>query len=155
MGDNIFVVASGGLYRVDNLSTSPKATLLVHGTFDGTAVSPDGSRIYVPSGQSIVGFDRSGQQVLKVDVCCHNPDGLVVAPSGASIGGVDVSGDIFANDNDGTMLRLDSKHGYRVNVVASGGLRGDFMTLGLDGCLYASQGNVVVRMEPCLSIPTG
>jgi hypothetical protein len=152
-GDSIFVVASGGLFRIDDLLGQPRLHLVVSGSFDGATVSSDGARLYVPSGQAVLGFDRAGNQVLRVDVCCHSPDGLVILGDGTKLGGVDVSGDIFVNDNDGTMLRIDTYHGNKVLVVASGGLRGDFMIVGIDGCLYATQGTAMVRMEPCFSTP--
>jgi len=155
LGDSLFVVASSGLYRVDDLQARPRVSLLVSGTFDGAAVSADGSRIYVPSGQTILGYDRSGHQVLKVDVCCHNPDGLVVLRHGTKSGALDISGNILVNANDGTILRIDTNHGNAVSVVASGGQRGDFMTVGIDGCLYAVQATAMVRMEPCFSAPRG
>ena len=155
LGDSLFVVASSGLYRVDDLQARPRVSLLVSGTFDGAAVSADGGRIYVPSGQTILGYDRSGHQVLKVDVCCHNPDGLVVLRHGTKSGALDISGNILVNANDGTILRIDTNHGNAVSVVASGGQRGDFMTVGIDGCLYAAQATAMVRMEPCFSAPRG
>jgi HD domain len=155
LGDSLFVVASSGLYRVDDLQARPRVSLLVSGTFDGAAVSADGGRIYVPSGQTILGYDRSGHQVLKVDVCCHNPDGLVVLRHGTKSGALDISGNILVNANDGTILRIDTNHGNAVSVVASGGQRGDFMTVGIDGCLYAVQATAMVRMEPCFSAPRG
>jgi hypothetical protein len=152
-GDSLFVVASGGLYRIDDLQGQPRVHLVVSGSFDGTTVNADGSRLYVPSGQSVLGFDRSGNQVLKIDLCCHAPDGIVVLGDGTRSGDLDVSGYLFVNANDGTILRVDTYHGNQVTVVASGGQRGDFMTLGIDGCLYAASGTVMVRMEPCFSVP--
>jgi hypothetical protein len=156
-GDSLFVVAVGGLYRIDDLQGQPRLHLVVSGSFDGATVSSDGSRLYVPYpfGQAILGFDRAGNQVLKVDVCCHSPDGLVIMGDGTKLGDADVSGDIFVDDNDGTMLRIDTYHGNKVSVVASGGLRGDFMIVGIDGCLYATQATAVVRMDPCFSTPGG
>jgi hypothetical protein len=154
-GDSLFVVASGGLYRVDDLKGQPRVHLLASGNFDGATVNADGSRVYVAAGQAILGYDRSGNQVLKLDVCCHNPDGIVVMGDGTKSGDLDVSGNVFVNANDGTMLRIDTYHGNTVSVVASGGQRGDFMTIGIDGCLYATQGPAMVRMEPCFSAPGG
>jgi hypothetical protein len=152
LGDSLYVVSQNdGLYRVDDPQGQPRVHLIVSGSFDGVTTSSDGSRLYVPSGQDVLGFDRSGNQVLKVDVCCHSPDGLIILGDGTKSGGVDVSGDIFVNDNDGTLLRIDTYHGNSVAVVASGGKRGDFMTFGIDGCLYAVQGDDVVRMDPCFT----
>jgi DNA-binding beta-propeller fold protein YncE len=156
LGDSLYVVSQfDGLYRVDDPQGQPRVHLVVSGSFDGVTTSSDGSRLYVPSGETVLGFDRSGSQVLKVEVCCHHPDGLIILGDGTKSGGVDVSGDIFVNDNDGTILRIDTYHGNNVTVVASGGQRGDFMVLGIDGCLYATQGVSMVRMEPCFSTPGG
>jgi sugar lactone lactonase YvrE len=154
-GDNLFLVGEKGLYRVDGLTTSRNVTLIAPGSFDGTAISSDGRTVYVSSGQAVVGYDRSGHQVVKVDVCCHSPDGLVAFGSGTRIGSVDLSGSIVVNGNDGTLLRIDTTQGNKVSVLASGGQRGDFMTLGIDGCLYAAQGNNIVRMDPCFTVAGG
>ena len=151
LGDNLFLVAQQGLYRVDDLSTRRNVTLIAPGTFDGEAISADGKTVYVAAAQSVVGYDRTGHQTIKVDLCCHSPDGLVGFGSGARMGSTDLSESIMVNDNDGTLLRIDTTQGNRVSVLASGGERGDFMTLGLDGCLYAAQGNKIVRMDPCVS----
>ena len=148
-GDNLFVVGTKGLYRVDDLPGRRARTLIAPGTFDGTAISADGQTVYVSSGQAVVGYDREGHQVVKIDVCCHNPDGLVTLGGGSRVGSTDLSGSVVVNSNDGTLLRIDTTQGNSVSVLASGGQRGDFMTLGIDGCLYAAQGNNVVRMDPC------
>ena len=155
LGDSMFVVASEGLYRIDDLHGLPRVHLVAPGSFDGDTLNADGSRLYVADvrGQAIFGYDRSGQQVLKLDLCCHNPDGTVVMGDGARSGDLDVSGKVFVNANDGTILQIDTYHGNGVSVVASGGQRGDFMTLGIDGCLYATVGTAIVRMEPCFSAP--
>jgi len=36
-----------------------------------------------------------------------------------------------------------------VSIVASGGSRGDFVTVGPDGCFYATQTDRIVKLDPC------
>ncbi|HMC03903.1 MAG TPA: DUF11 domain-containing protein, partial [Actinomycetota bacterium] len=50
---------------------------------------------------------------------------------------------------DGTIVRVDTNNGNAVSVVASGGTRGDFATVGPDGCFYVTQTDQVVKLAPC------
>ena len=79
----------------------------------------------------------------------HPIGGIAVAPNNAMAGGTDVSNNIFVNSDDGTLLRVDVNNGNAVSVVASGGTGGDFLTLGPDGCLYATQADRIEKMSPC------
>ena len=84
----------------------------------------------------------------------HGPDGIAVVRGGLDVGGLDLSNNLFVNGNDGTVLRIDTNHGNGVTVVAGGGLRGDFITVGADGCFYATQANKLDRLEPCVFAPS-
>ncbi len=73
-------------------------------------------------------------------------DGMAIAQSTAPGG---VANNVFVNDNDGTIVRIDTNNGNAVSVVASGGSRGDFATVGPDGCFYVTQTDKVVKLAPC------
>src|SRR5205823_5935261 len=44
---------------------------------------------------------------------------------------------------------VDTNNGNAVSVVASSGTRGDFATVGPDGCFYVTQTDAVVKLAPC------
>jgi hypothetical protein len=156
----------GGIFRVQNpTSGSPTVTTIATDSigYDGIAISSDGSRLYGARGgdQHVVGFGRSGSgfggaPVLDVSLAPHGPDGVAVAPSGISVtpsgGGapIDVSNNVFVDSNDGTVERIDVNNSNAVSVAAAGGTRGDFTTVGPDGCLYATQATSVEKLSPCL-----
>jgi len=79
----------------------------------------------------------------------HPVDGIAVALPNTMLSGTNVSNNVFVNDNDGTLVRIDVNNGNAVSVVASGGSRGDFATVGPDNCLYVTQSDRVEKMSPC------
>ena len=129
--------------------------------FDGMTLSADGGTVYVAdyNDQAVRGFSTAtGHQVLAVSLAGHGPDGIAIASPNTTINGVDVSGNLFVNANDGTILMIDThavdpgtqEHTYPVSVVADGGSRGDFATVGPDGCFYVTQTDVVEKLLPCI-----
>lgn len=160
-GDLYVTLFSGGILRIQNpASASPTTTQFVSTTqgFDGAAFAPDGSVLYVAaSGGYVLGYDRTGALAFSV-ATGHPADGIAVASANvfATINGqqVDVSNNIFANSNDGTIEMIDVHNNDSVSVVAEGGSRGDFATVGPDHCLYVTQSNTVEKMTPCFFEPT-
>ncbi len=153
LSGDLYISSSGGIFQVQNPgSAAPTvSTFSTLGDNDGIAFTSDGQRLYATdvSTQSIHGFSRSGSLVFNVSVAFHGPDGVAVALSGANVNGVNVSNNLFVNSNDGTIERIDTNNGNAVTVVASGGSRGDFVTVGPDGCLYVTQSDRVQKLTPC------
>ncbi|MGH9028224.1 MAG: hypothetical protein ACRDV4_01200, partial [Acidimicrobiales bacterium] len=77
------------------------------------------------------------------------PDGIVIAPADTMVDGIDVSGNVFVNNNNGTVIRIDPNNHNQVTTVASGGTRGDYATLGTNGCIYVTQSSQVDELTPC------
>jgi len=152
---DLFVSTSSGIFRVHNPNSVAMVTQFVRGNFDGLYFTSDGARLYGAevSVQHVFGFDRSATQVLDVDLFGHGPDGVAVAKDNAMIGSMDVSGNVFVNSNDGSIERIDTNNGNTVSVVAMGGSRGDFVTVGPDNCLYATQSDRIVKLAPCFFRP--
>jgi len=84
---------------------------------------PRSASRHLPSARGMVASDPGRQHG-------HGPDGIAVVRGGLDVGGLDLSNNLFVNGNDGTVLRIDTNHGNGVTVVAGGGLRGDFITVG-------------------------
>ena len=151
---DLYVSSFGsGIFRVQNPDGgSPIVTHFVSsGTFDGIVMTADGSRIYVAaySIQHVIGYDRSANVVLDVNLSPHGPDGLAVATGNTMISNIDVSNNVFVNSNDGTVERIDVNNGNAVTVVASGGSRGDLAKAGPDGCFYVTQSDHAEKLIPC------
>jgi hypothetical protein len=154
--DLLAVSSFAGLYNLQNLA-SPTPTLTQVSPFagDGIAYSQDGSRFYEAAGH-VYGVDLTQPgfpQVLNVDLSPDTPDGMAVAQSYALAGGTNVSNNVFVNTWLGNLVRIDTNNGNAVSTVASGGSRGDFVTVGADGCLYATQSDRVEKMSPCFFAP--
>jgi LPXTG-motif cell wall-anchored protein len=142
----IWASTSGGIYRMNPTSSTPTLATVVAGVdADGLGISGDGKTIYAAElDQSVHGYDATtGAEVLDVSIPGgHGVDGIATTQNG----------DIFVNANDGTIERIDHAT-HAVTVVASGGSRGDFVTVGPDGTLYATQSDRVVKLTPSIFIP--
>ena len=156
-GDLYYAEAPGAIRRIATpTAASPADTLFASagsGAYDGIASTADGSRVYVTdyNSQHVLGLDRAGTVVLDVSLAGHKPDGIVVARPNTVIGGVDYSNNVFVNGNDGTIQRIDvNSPDNPVSEAVSGGTRGDFTTVGADGCFYATQTDRVVKLAPCI-----
>lgn len=156
-GDLYYAEAPGAVRRIAApAATSPADTLFKNpgsGAYDGIAFTADGSRLYVTdyNSEHVLGIDRAGSVVFDVSLAGHDPDGIAVVRPNTVIGGVDYSNNVVVNANDGTIQRIDvNSPGNPVSQVASGGTRGDFTTVGPDGCFYATQTDRVVKLAPCI-----
>jgi hypothetical protein len=157
----------GGLFLVANpTSGSPSAIDLTNAAcFDGVAFSADGTRFYAAvCGSTLVfALDLTTSAFSLVDtshpvMACEagftdcadqGTDGIAVALNNTTLSGIDVSNNVFVNNHDGTLVRIDVNNGNAVSVVASGGSRGDYVTVGPDNCLYVTQSDRVEKMSPC------
>src|SRR5262249_17648554 len=153
---DLYVATGSGILRVQNpTSASPTVTTFATGNIDGIAFTNDGLRIYaavIPT-STVLGFDRTGAQVFSVDVS-HPVDGIAVAQDNTFINTTNVSNNVFVNCNDGVIVRIDVNDGDAVSLVASGGSRGDLVTVGPDLCLYVTQTDRVVKLSPCFFQPS-
>jgi len=125
---------------------------------DGLTIGPDGT-IYIAdrSGEviRIAGTNSATPGASTVLTTVNDPDGVAVAT------GRDPNRPpfILINRNDGTITKADlSASPPTLTDIFSGGSRGDFMTVGPDGCLYADQTSTVVKVTnadgTCSLVPT-
>ncbi|MEA2587090.1 MAG: trimeric autotransporter adhesin [Actinomycetota bacterium] len=152
LSNDLYVDTGNGIWRVQDPDTSPVVTQVVSGgTFDGIAISADGQHIWaaIPSRNVVQEFGRPSPINLPMQASVPvsgGPDGIAIA-QGTAPGGV--ANNVFVNDNNGTIVRIDTNNKNAVSVVASGGSRGDFATVGPDGCFYVTQTDRVVKLAPC------
>jgi hypothetical protein len=110
---------------------------------DGLAIAPDGTvwGVAWPQDGRIVRFDARGRGEVVLEL-----DGPAV---GLTFGrpNTQLAGLLFINGEDGvvTMVDLDS---MRSVPIATGGTRGDFAKVGLDGRLYVTQSEQVDVFSP-------
>ena len=153
---NLLVSTTCGIYKVKNpTSAAPSVRRFsaIKDGFDGSAFSSDGQTLWAAddTNKEVIQFDRRGK-ILAVIPDAHGPDGMVFALPDTNLGGIDISNNVFVNNNDGTIIRIDTNNGNASSVVATGGTRGDFATVGSDGCFYATQSDRVERVEPCFFV---
>ncbi|MCW3066295.1 MAG: hypothetical protein JWN32_3467 [Solirubrobacterales bacterium] len=132
------------VYRLDGLDTPtqtavPYATSLAGGgSFDGIAFGPDGT-LYGSTSISTWKIPPGGGTPVHVaDV--STGDGIAYAPGDA------ITAPFLAvNANNGTIVKVDLTTGA-TSPILTGGSRGDFVTVGPDRCLYATQTDRVIKV---------
>jgi hypothetical protein len=150
-------VVDGGIDRVQNPGGSPTISSFAGGSdnFDGLGWAPGGSVLYAvdTTTSHVVGFNRSGTEVFDVDLSAYQPTGLAVAPAGDSVNGVNISGNVFTDNLDGTVTRIDTTDGNAVSIVASGGGPGIAAFFDSQGHLDVAQPDSYVRLFGTPSAP--
>lgn len=157
---DMFVSGGDYLLRVKNFAAgSSTVTQYSKLSGDGFAVAPDGT-IYVATG--IYGY---GPGIIRVDGTSSatpgaqtpvaalpgGPDGIALEANPAHPG----KPILYVNRNDGVITKIDTsalpttlesacKTGC--TDIYTGGSRGDFVTVGPDGCLYATQSDRIVKV---------
>ena len=131
--------SANGIFDIDPVTGA--SFLIKNVNADGVSVSADGKTVYAAIGGDVFGFDiSSGNQVYD--------SGNIGSPDGTGViqGNNQFSGDIIANDNDGTVKLLDPV-ALTVATIASGGTRGDYVGLDLtNGSLFLTQSDSVYRL---------
>src|SRR5207248_4461345 len=107
------------------------------GVVDGLTFAPDGTLFIAVTG-AIARIDgtRSAHpgQLAKI-VSLPDPDGV-----GVGVGSGGRAKFMLVNQNNGTINRVDLQSSPpRITSVFTRGSRGDFVAVGPDGCLYATQ----------------
>jgi sugar lactone lactonase YvrE len=135
-------------YRLSNFASGP-ATVTNYSSIegealDGLAFAPDGTLYGAVLDAAVVQLSQDGsstpgpiEEVADVDGA--DGMGVVVTPNGRFI---------FVNSNDGFVDRVDlSTDPATVTRVAENGSRGDFATIGPDGCLFVTQTDSIWRIS--------
>jgi uncharacterized repeat protein (TIGR01451 family) len=152
--NDLYVATGDGIWRIQDPDTSPVKTRVISGAaFDGIAMTADGQHIWAANRtlDAVQEYGRPGPNTATwppqaTVIVGRSVDGIAIAQSTAPGG---VANNVFVNDNDGTIVRIDTNYRNAVSVVAVGGSRGDFATVGPDGCLYVTQSTTVVKLAPC------
>ena len=136
--------------QVTRIHNGEKSTYVSGVAVDGMAFAPNGT-LYLAHSADLQGYtvssvpgtnssDRTRTGLSKVD----EPDGIGIAASDASTGAPPF---LVVNRLNGSITRIDlSNPDHPTRDLVTGGTRGDFVVVGRDGCLYATQTSEVLKV---------
>lgn len=121
-------------------------TVVGPGGADGVTVSPNGQIAYGAFGSSILGYSITSPNpataVFNSGALPGGPDG-----TGVIIGGL-FDGDLIINNNDGTVGLLSTTNAHPYTTIASGGSRGDFVSVDTNnGTLLLAEAQSMLRLS--------
>jgi streptogramin lyase len=130
---------------VDVNPVAKTSSVLVSGlsTPDGLSITSDGVTVYVANAGTghVLGFNTiNGMQVFDSGFIAGGVDGN-------ALGFGTLAGNIFVNTNSGTVVEVNLTTLVQT-VIASGGSRGDFVTVDPNGSLLVTQTSEIVRLTP-------
>jgi hypothetical protein len=149
---------TGDVVRIANPSsaTPTVSTYASPGSTDGITIAADGTLYTETNGCAtrIAGTDQTQPPAITTIACVSSMDGIAL--SNTSTPGQPL---LFTNDNDGSISKIDtSTSPATVTKIVTGGTRGDFVTVGPDGCLYATQSSTIEKVTnadgTCSFVPT-
>ena len=162
LSGDIFVTSAGGgpMLRISGFESSspPVVTNYASGGQDGMVFAPDGTIYaaqYLVGVIKIAGTDQPQPASVTSIASIPLSDGIAFLepPPGQPVT------KLVVNRNDGVMTEVDtSTTPPTLTNVITGGTRGDFVTVGADGCLYATQSTLVEKVTfsdgSCPFVPT-
>ena len=160
---DLFVTQPGsapGVKRIKNLSPGSVAVKTWYtnaappgqngNEVDGISFGRDGA-MYLSSSTQIFrveGANKASPARTSAVASVQNGDGIAVAAGKIA----SQPPYLLANRTDGTITKIDLTDAppHKQTDIVTGGSRGDFATVGNDGCLYATQSDSVIKLtEPC------
>jgi uncharacterized repeat protein (TIGR01451 family) len=149
------VCGAGGLWRISRFDDGQPGDVTTRyddgrlgGVFDGVSIGPDGT-IYLAASSpqrgvaQVAGTSASQPGLSRFIAPVPEADGIALAAA------MDPSQPpyLFVNQNDGSIVRVDlTVDPPAITNVATDGSRGDFVTVGPDGCLYATQSDSILKV---------
>ncbi len=162
LSGDLFVTSTcgGALLRISGFegSGAPVLTNYASGGQDGIVFAPDGTIYaaqYLIGVIKVAGTDQPQPAAVTSIASVPTADGIafLLPPPGQPVT------KLVVNRNDGIMTEIDtSTTPPTLTNVITGGSRGDFVTVGADGCLYATQSTTVEKVTftdgSCPFVPT-
>lgn len=160
LSGDLFVSQPGTptIQRISGFLNGPgTATVYARISADGLSFGPDGTLYAAVNGQTVA-------KITGTDSA--SPGTITILPVTVPfIDGIAVSADpdipfLYGNRNDGIITKIDLTLSPPVlSNIFKGGTRGDFVTVGPDGCLYATQTDRILQVTnadgTCLEPPLG
>ncbi len=134
-----------GIYSIDPNASTPTASIFKAGAYDGLSLDLVHNIIYAAATDNhVYGYSLAdASQVFDSGYFGEGPDGI-------AIGTGDLAGKLFVNTTSGTIHSVDVTTNARA-LIASGGSRGDFVSVAPDGTLLLTQTDQILR----LTAPSG
>ncbi len=133
---HLFVSNGSNIIDVDPIAKT--STVFNGAGADG--LSTDGTTLYAAVSGHVFGYDIvSKNQVFD--------SGFISTVDGTALGFGSLAGNIFANTNDGRIVEVNLSNSAQT-LIASGGSRGDFVTVDPNGTLLITQTSSIVRLTP-------
>ncbi len=144
-GDLFIAGTNGVIYRISDFTNGPGIVAPYFNLLaDGLAFGPDGS-LYAANASSVGGASN----IFRIGgTSTSQPPSATVIAQVPTSDGMAVSIDntfLVTNNNNGTISKIDLKT-FTQTVIVSGGSRGDFVTVGSDGCLYVTQTDSILKV---------
>jgi len=153
-GTGFFCFDNPGIQRISNFTSGPGTVTqyfppVCQETIDGFVFGPDGT-IYTQAGYappddvfSLTGTNGPPTPVFTGIANVPTADGIALQANP----GNPSHPFLYVNDNDGTITKVDTTTAPpTLTQIYTGGSRGDFDTVGPDGCLYAIQTDRVIKI---------
>src|SRR5689334_8061073 len=138
---------TGQLVRIQNPGSATPTVSAFGGSFneiDGITIAPDGT-LYVADDsvvERIAGPSSATPGQRTVLATLTEPDGVALG-----MGSNGKPAYLIVNRNGGEIDRVDlTVNPAAVTPLVTGGTRGDFVAVGFDGCLYATQTDSVIKL---------
>ncbi len=142
---HIFAGGASGIFDINPVTATATAFSTGYGFYDGLTFSADGSRLYGAIGSSIFVLDTATPEAAPL-FSFNVPGG----PDGVALGTGGLAGQLYINSNNGSLYQYTLATSTLVEI-ASGGSRGDFVTVDPNGTLLLTQTDTVLR----LTAPSG
>ena len=124
------------IYRISNFASGPgTVTVYTANGADGIAFGPDGT-LY--TGNAVIAGTNTLTPGAKITSLPNIPNGDGLAVSNDALNPF-----LYYNRQDGIITKLTPT---TLTNIFTGGSRGDFATVGPDGCLYATQTDRVIKV---------
>lgn len=134
--NHLFVSNGGSIIDVDPIAKT--FTTFNNAAADG--LTTDGTTLYAAVNSHVIGYNIATKaQVFD--------SGFINSVDGTALGFGSLSGSIFANTNDGRVVQIDLTT-LTQTVIATGGSRGDFVTVDPNGTLLITQTDRIMRLTP-------
>lgn len=151
LGPEIRVIT--GLYPPNGPPTiSHFTTVIGNENLDGLAWSCDGTMLLAAGidDDNIIKVNRSGSSGILVTLPTGtHPDGIAFGAAGGPFDGF-----FFVNSNDRTVTKIQTASPHAQRIIASGGQRGDFVTVDRQGNLLLTQYGIPTGPDQIIRLST-
>lgn len=157
LSGDLFVSDIGStIFRISNYANGPGTVTRYVSSLpvDGLMFTPDGTlyvAVYPTAVAKISGTNSATPGVVTHVIDVPTADGIAIATDLTFL---------LVNRNDGKITKVDlTTSPAKLTDIFTGGSRGDFIAVGPDGCLYATQSASIIKVTnadgSCSLAPTG